>query len=387
MRILQVAQSYPPYLDGGGPPVKVQAISEGLVRLGHQVTVLTVDHGNPSRTWVCERGGVEVLFLKYIVRHRAVSLTVDVIPFCSRRLSDFDVVHIYGLYDLVGPMVAYFARCSYVPYVVEPLGMYRPIVQNQMAKRLYHVLLGRTLIRNAAHIVATSPQERDQLIADGLPETQVVLRQNGLNLDDYGRPPTCGGFRRRWGIPEEAQMVFFLGRVVPIKSIDLLVKAVHQLDGLTPWLVVSGPDEQDGYRGYLEQLVRKLGLSDRVIFTGPLYGADKVEALADADVLILPSWNESFGNVAAEAVATGTPVIVTEGCGIAPWVEDRVGLVVSHDEDGIRKGLQRLLTDIPLRERFRARCSEVAEEFSWDEPLDRMERMYEQLVHDNHRGF
>jgi glycosyltransferase involved in cell wall biosynthesis len=126
-------------------------------------------------------------------------------------------------------------------------------------------------------------------------------------------------------------------------------------------------------------MVKELGLSGRVLFPGPLYGDNKVAALTDADVFVLPSLYESFGVAAAEAMACGTPVIVTDGCGIAPFVRDQAGLVVPHSTEALRDALQCLLTDSNLYQRFKAQGPVVAQGLSWDEPVTQMEALYGQL--------
>jgi glycosyltransferase involved in cell wall biosynthesis len=116
-----------------------------------------------------------------------------------------------------------------------------------------------------------------------------------------------------------------------------------------------------------------------LLFLGPLYGDAKWAALQDADVFVLPSQNENFGNAAAEAIAVGTPVIVTDRCGIAPWVHDQAGLVVPYDREALTEALWRLLTDEALHRRMRQGCRKVAEALSWDEPVAQMVRLYEAL--------
>jgi glycosyltransferase involved in cell wall biosynthesis len=114
--------------------------------------------------------------------------------------------------------------------------------------------------------------------------------------------------------------------------------------------------------------------------TGPLYAQEKLQALADADLFVLPSRYESFGNAAAEAIACGVPILITDGCGIAPLVDGRAGLVVSCSIEGVRDGFCRLLDDDELLRQLRAGATEFARELSWDEPVEQMERIYSSLI-------
>lgn len=380
MRILMVAQTYYPYLNRGGRPAKVHAMARALAQCGYPITVLTADLGPREDTPNFD--GVEAIYLPTIARYRAITLNRGAVSFCLQRLRTFDIVHIFGLYDLLGPTVAFFCRRFGIPYLVEPMGMFRPIVRNVRLKRLYLALLGRRLVLNADAVIATSEQERQELIEDGVPEEKIVVRRNGIERPD--RLPDYGAFRKRWHIPSDAKVVLFLGRLVPKKSPDMLMDAfascLKKEGNAKAWLLVFvGPDERDGYREYLQAYGAKLGIKDQVLFVGPLYGEEKWAALQDADVFVLPSQHENFGNAAAEAIAANTPVIVTDRCGIAPMVHDQAGLVVPYEREALTEALWRLLTDEALHRRLRQGCRKVAEALSWDEPVAQMVRLYEAL--------
>src|SRR5215472_6623668 len=166
MKILMTAESYYPFMDKGGPAVKIRAIALGLAKLGHSVTILTSDWGfQPSMVsqpissqktrfgWCMQESGVETLFLSSIANYRTVSVNPHVLAFAS-RVREHDVVHLYGLYDLLGPAVTLFCRRNHIPYVVEPMGMFRPIIRNLFLKNIYHAVLGNPLLRSARLLIA-----------------------------------------------------------------------------------------------------------------------------------------------------------------------------------------------------------------------------------------
>jgi len=97
-------------------------------------------------------------------------------------------------------------------------------------------------------------------------------------------------------------------------------------------------------------------------------------------VFVLPSQNENFGNTAAEAVAAGTPVIVTDQCGIAPLLKDLAGLVVRHQEEDLTHALAQLLGDRNLWQKLHEGCGAAASSLSWEEPLREMEIIYSSLA-------
>ena len=379
MRILQVSNTYFPFLEMGGPPVKVQSLAERLARRGHDVAVLTVNHRLLRRTEVQSIADVDVTYLRSIARYRVPTINPGVVPFCLGRLRGFEVVHIYGLYELLGPVVSLFCRRWGIPYVVEPLGMYRPMIRSLLKKRLYHKLLGARLMGHADGIVATSEVERLRLLEDGLPEERVMIRRNGIELEQFDDLPSQDEFRRAYGIQPDDKVILFLGRLVPIKSVELLIEAFAMLPQTGLRLVIAGPSEAPDYTRFLKKTAASLNIEHRVTFTGPLYEGPKLQALSAADVFVLPSQVENFGNVAAEAIACRIPVIVTEGCGIAPIVRQGAGLVVSHDAPSLSAALERLLTDQDLLREIGSAGSKVARELSWDEPVVEMEEMYERL--------
>lgn len=395
MRILKTVQAYYPFQEKGGPVVKVRAIALGLSHRGHQVAVLTADFGfTPSLApamkaekcrwgWCAQEQGVEAVFLRSWGHYRALTFNPDVIKYCSASLARYDVVHIYGLYDLFGAPVAFFCRRYHVPYVVEPMGMFRPIVRNFRMKKLYHVLLGSRLLRGAQRVIATSEQEKHELVSGGIDSARVVVRRNGIDIPVS--LPSAGAFREKWAISPQVRIVLFLGRLVPKKSPDLLLEAFalwrretpHTVDSV---LVFAGPEERDGYLTRLKSLAVASGIADNVLFTGPLFDDAKWAAYRDANVFVLPSQNENFGNSAAEAMVCGTPVIVTDQCGIAPIVDGRAGLVVPHDSRAIATALKLLLDGGSLAGEFRDACPSVVRGLSWEQPLSQMETIYREVI-------
>ena len=396
MRILNVTQTYAPFLEFGGPPVKVRALSEALARRGHQITVLTADWGFENRLgtalecsgaerspfgWRWEQERVQAIYLPTWLRYRALSWNPAANRFLRARLRNFEVAHIFGLYDFLGPAAATHCRRLGIPYVVEPIGMFLPILRSLRRKRMYHFLWGRKMLERARFLIATSDQEVEELASAGLPRERIVLRRNGVDEAPAAGPP--GEFRRRHGIPLEAKLVLFLGRLSQKKSPDLLLRAFAKLPlgsiGASPHLAFVGPDEE-GMRARLMEMARGCGIASRVHFPGALFDNAKWAAYRDSDVFVLPSQNENFGNTAAEAAAAGTPVVVTRECGIAPLLEGRAALVVSHDMDAISGAIRRVLSEPDLHAKLAAGCREAVSRLGWEEPAMAMESLYSEIV-------
>jgi glycosyltransferase involved in cell wall biosynthesis len=395
MRILNVTQSYAPFLEFGGPPVKVRALSAALTRRGHHVTVLTADWGLEKRLgaeiesggtdrspfgWRREENGVKAIYLPTWLHYRALSWNPALKRFLRARLENFDVIHIFGLYDFLGPAVAAACRRYKLPYVVEPIGMFLPIVRSLWLKRMYHSFLGQPMLSGCRFLVVTSEQEQAELVSAGAPREKIVLRRNGVDVPAV--LPERGEFRGAQGISPDVKLILFLGRLSLKKSPDLLLQAFAMLPAQlreNSQLVFVGPDES-GMKARLMQTVEQLGVAARVKLCGPLFEQDKWAAYRDADVFVLPSQNENFGNTAAEAAAAGTPVIVTEACGVAPLLAGVAGLVVPHDAAAISRAMERILSEPGLHAQFAAGCREAILRLGWEEPALAMEALYDQLV-------
>ena len=254
---------------------KVRALATGLSKRGHQVTVLTVDlgfgkgngfHAGAERCrwgWTARNDNVEAIYLSTIGQYRVVTLHPGVFAFCRGSICYYDVVHFHGLYDLLGPAASHFCRRQSVPYVIEPMGMYPPIVRSLRLKRMYLNLLGDRFIRGGRYLVATSEQEKREMIGGGIDAARVEVRRNGAELPPS--EPEAGKFRRERGISSDAKVILFLGRLVSKKSPDVLVEAfanwrANSGRGQDAVLVLAGPEEGDGFLAKLRSMVDHLGI-------------------------------------------------------------------------------------------------------------------------------
>ncbi len=392
VRILKVVQAYFPFQESGGPAFKVPALARELVRRGHQISVLTADLGLDQHNgfsmnvqkckwgFQSERDGVQAIYLPTWLRYRALTVNPRVVEFCREFLEKVDLVHFYGLYDLLGPAVSYFCRRRNIPYVIEPMGMYRPIDRSFRLKFLWHRSLGSAFLRNAAQIVTTSELEYQELLEEGIPQEKLVMRYNGIDPASFASLPPRGGFRAKWGVSPDEPLILFLSRLIPRKGADILIEAFAEVCPQSGRLVIGGPEGESGYRVYLEKRATECGVAARVLFTGPLYDEDKKAVLADADLFALPSRYENFANVAAEAMACGVPVIVSDKCGISSLVNGQAGLVIAPERGALAEALRTMVYDKVVYSRLKEGCRRVVGQLSWDHLAAQMEGHYERAL-------
>jgi len=367
LRILFAAPAWAPSRAFGGPVVAAGELVRRLVAHGHVVDVLTTTildlHQRPSaRSRLGVVDGATVHYLGTPLRYRWMGIT-PTLPAALARLKRPHVVHVFGFRDPVTTGTAAWCRLARVPYVFEPLGMFQPRLRKVGLKRLLDRTLYRGVARGAAAVVVASERERDDVVAHGVPPEKVVVRGNGFPDPDERPGSDPDGVRPRLGIPTDAPIVLYVGRIAAGKGIDHLLAALHVLPDAH--LVVAGPDDRHGVAPAGER-VHVLPVSD----------APPRHLYPQADVFVLASEGESFGMVAAEAAAAGTPVIVSDRCGIAGFFQDGEALVVPYERGAIVEAIRRVLTDAGLREQLARGGPEAARRTSWDRVANMQESIY-----------
>lgn len=343
MRILHVTPYYEDAWAYGGIPRLAGALARGLVRRGHQVTVCTTDaldqRGRLARrARVLVRGGVRVRVFpnlsNRVAYHLQLFLPLGLERHLARRAGDFDVAHLHGFHNLLGVAAARCLTRAGVPYLLAPNGTAPLIERRQTAKWIFDQLLGREVMPGAARVLAVTEVERRQLCSLGVPAGRVRVLPNPVDLSEY-EGLRRGRFRRRLGLQGRHRLVLYLGRWTPRKRLDVLVRAMARLcpgDGDLR-LVIAGNDMGSGPA--LRRQIRRRGLQQRASLVPLLCGPARLEALADADVVVYAGADEIFGLVVLESLLCGTPVLVADDCGAAELV-GRVGggLALPEGDDG-----------------------------------------------------
>jgi len=369
LRILFASPAWWPATSFGGPVAVGRELTARLVARGHAVSVLTtalVDlHAAPARrTREASDGGVRVRYLATPLRYRWMGIT-PTLPLELLRARRPDVLHVFGFRDPVTTGAAAWARLRRVPYVFEPLGMFRPRLRKVALKRLLDSTVYRGIAQGAAAVVVSSELERDDVIAGGVDRELIHVRGNGFPAP-YDVEPAD---RAELGIPEGAPVVLYVGRLAAGKGIEHLLAALRVLPDAH--LVLVGPDDGHG-------VARSLG-GERIHVLPPTDGPP-LRLYRLADVLALPSQGESFGLAAAEAAAAGTPVVVSERCGVAACFREGEALVVPYGEAALTAALERVLADGELRRRLAAGALEAARRSSWEAVAERQEQVYRLAV-------
>jgi D-inositol-3-phosphate glycosyltransferase len=225
-------------------------------------------------------------------------------------------------------------------------------------------------------LVANTDEEAAQLVElyDADPD-RVVTVPPGVDLDVF-RPGDRAAARARLGLPAKAQVLLFVGRIQPLKAPHVLLRSIARMVEVDPSLrenmvvaVVGGPSGSGlAHPRALQALAGDLGVDDVVHFAPPVPQQDLVDWYRSADIAVVPSYSESFGLVAIEAQACGTPVVAAATGGLRTAVRDGVSgvLVEGHQPEDYANVLADLLRDAPRRRRLSAGALEHAIGFGWD---------------------
>jgi glycosyltransferase involved in cell wall biosynthesis len=244
--------------------------------------------------------------------------------------------------------------------------MVRARLRKVALKQALDATLYRGVASGAAAVAVSSSLEGEDVAASGVvPRERIHVRGNGFP-EPYDVEPAD---RAALGIPAGAPVLLFVGRIAAGKGIEHLTAALQELPDTH--LLLVGPDDRHG-------VAETLG-GDRVHVVGPTDGPPLAHYRL-ADVFVLPSAGESFGMVAAEAAAAGTPVVVTDRCGVAGSFRVGEALVVPDDRRAILDAVRSVLADPELRARLKAGGVAAARRLSWDAVADRQEELYRLAV-------
>ncbi len=241
-----------------------------------------------------------------------------------KNLRRFDVVHITAVWNF--PVIAACLACWLFskPYLISPRGTIYPetvAMRSSLFKRVYYAVFAKWCMKFANRIHYTSVDEQAR-VERYLGLKNGCLIANGIELTALQKQVT--------GRPMDADYVLYLGRLDRKKGLDLLIDAyaIANNDVAPLQLVIAGPDA-GGYQRQLQQQIASLGLIDCVHFIGQVTGEDKLRWYQHAKLFALTSHSENFGMTVVEAMASGCPVLISEGVGISPQViAADAGLVV-----------------------------------------------------------
>jgi glycosyltransferase involved in cell wall biosynthesis len=380
-------------LNMGGPALHVAYLTRGLDERGYATTLGagTLARGEGSMAFVAEELGVEVHTVAQL--HRDVSPVLDPVSVArvARLIRDVrpHILHTHtAKAGAIGRTAAMIAGEARPPIVVHTFhghvlrGYFDPV------RTAVYREVERSLARVTTRLVAVSPEVRDELVSlDVAPAEKFSVIRLGIDLDRRIVEAESGGLelRRAFGVPADAFVVGWIGRMTAIKHLPDVLAAFARLraNGIDARLVLvgDGPDRED-----VEQRAHELELARFTLYLG--YQRDVAPYYGLFDALLLPSGNEGTPVVAIESLAAGTPVVATRVGGVPDVVADGVDGLLANvgDVEALAAALERLARDPTLREQMGAAGRErTLPRYRVDRLVDDVDELYRELLAE--RGF
>ncbi len=372
----------------GGPSQAVVEMCCALRGAGVETVLATTDADGPGRLDVSlgrltvHKGLPTIFFPRQW--SEAFKYSGPLATWLDRHVAQFDVVHVHAVFTHSSVAAASACRRRGVPYVVRPLGTLDPwsMRQKPLRKRLFWYLGVRSTLRSAAAIHYTTLEEQ-RLVEQSLGLSRGAVVPLGVGeevVNAQGEP-----FRALYPALGSSPYALAMARLHPKKGFDQFLRAfsrVARREPLSSWRLVLAGDGEPEYAARLHRIVEEEGSQERVLFTGWLRGSAKVAALRDADLFVMPSLQENFGISVAEAMACGTPVLVSTHVNLAAEVKVAgAGWVSLLAPDEMEQTLGRVLRDPDERvKRGEAARQYALAHFRWPAVATQLINLYQSIA-------
>ena len=386
LKILHYIPVYAPAWQFGGPVLSVSQLCEGLVALGHEVEVLTSNAGLSNNPEIpinqpTMRNGVKIT---YFPQQSGTGIKCSGMEQAvTARAKEFDIIHVTGVWQRTSGVACIAAKNHGIPYIVSTRGALGPYSwrQKTLKKLAYYLWQERFNVTNAVGIHYTSKQEFEECQWLKLPGQPFIV-PNGINTK-FWQPAIeeARDWRKSHKIGEDEFILLNVGRLHHKKGLDLLPKIMLSLRHLNWRMVFVGGDD-DGTQAKLKQAFQAENLFDRVLFLERCEPQQLPAIYSAANLFVLPSRHENFGNVVVEALACGCPVLISDKVGLHDEIaESVVGLVRPRITTDWIRTIQQLI-EFPHKLEVAASMSRdwVESIFSIDKTSQQMANYYPKIL-------
>ena len=371
MNILQVTPYFFPHF--GGVESHVLGLSENLIKLGHEVEVVTSRYSRMPETEILN--GIKITRLPQWINMYNTPLVTSIRQFVRRTHAD--IIHVHSPPPFTERFAAKGAKEAGKPFVVthhcdlELKGLF-----GNTAVSFYQNYLGKYPLEKADRVISTT--ESYATTSRTLWDIDVTVIPNAVDIHRFNLQNDGKVIRDKYS-SEDEPLALFVGRLVPHKGIGILIRSLTYTDKGKLLIVGDGP-----YKKWLVDLVNKLDLNDRVVFVGPVDDYWLPSYYSATDVVVLPSTSrlEAFGIVGLEGMASGKPLILSDIPGVRDVISDKEGYIVEPlDPSAIAKALDKIWNAPEMAremgERGRLRVEKL---FSWEKVAKDIENVFTDVL-------
>ena len=332
--------------DIGGPPKIIYDHAVVQMKLGADVTILTPISAG-QKLYAIPEGANIVTCKRHWFSKFWAEFSPELYHWVKAHGHEYDVIHIHGVWHFSGvaPYLAGIktAKCITIHGLLDRW----TIGKGYWKKYIFGLLFQKSILKNTELIQINNSDELEDLKRFlGFEHPNVKIIPNGMNLNDFAVLPEKNTFRNQFQIPKNKQLILFMSRINLKKGLDLLLPAFKKVASQRDdcMLILAGPD--DGYLSETERFIRENNVESRIKLVGMLTGKDKLAALSDADIFVLPSHSEGFSIATLEALISGVPSLLSDRVGFGEAIrETNAAHLVALNEESIVNGLNKMLDD------------------------------------------
>mgnify|MGYP001180145557 FL=1 len=371
MHILQVTPYFFPHF--GGVESHVLGLSENLIKMGHDVEVVTSRYSRMPETETLN--GIRITRLPQWINMYNTPIVTSIRQFVRRTHAD--IIHIHSPPPFTERFAAKGAKEAGKPFVVtHHCDLELKGVFGNTAVNFYQNFLGKYPLEEADRVISTT--ESYATTSRTLWDTDVTVIPNAVDIKRFNLENKGELIRDKYSIGNDP-LALFVGRLVPHKGIGILIRSLTYTPNGKLMIVGDGP-----YKKWLMNLVKKLDLNERVIFVGPVDDYWLPSYYSATDVVVLPSTSrlEAFGIVGLEGMASGKPLILSDIPGVRDVISEKEGYIVEPlDPNAIAEALEKIWGAPEMAREMGKRGRERVEAlFSWEKVSKDVEEVFNEIL-------
>ncbi|NOQ29840.1 MAG: glycosyltransferase [Helicobacteraceae bacterium] len=389
MKLNLIIPSFYPAVIYGGPIFSSLNASKELAKLYDiEVFVSTTNTNMYSKLDVKTNVDIEFekdFYVKYYDETFVDKFSLALFLNVYKDIKRADVVHVQYIFNTPTPWALLLAKFYNKPVLLSTRGVFCKwcLAQGSRFKRLWLNLLIKPFAKKI-YWHATAQQEKDEILAV-FPDAKVTVIPNGIHSEEFKvfNVLSKNEYTEKFlgTMIEAKKIVVSMGRLQKKKGFDILVNSFVEVLKYEPnsLLLIAGDDE--GEKGNLLSLIKKLELTSHVFLVGSIQAQDKIDFLANADLFALSSHNENFGNVYIEALASGTPIVASQG---TPWSEVEEYECGKWVENSVVETSNAIVKILQMdRDIMRINSMKLATKYDWKYIAIQFKELYDKMIDEN----
>lgn len=380
MRILHIVPSYLPFEKYGGPVYSVHLLCKYLLKKGVDIKVFTTAKNFKKEDII---DGVKINYFNYY-GYEHYNFSPSFFINLLKEIKNFDLIHITAIWNFPVFAGSFISRKFKIPYIISPIGTLDPDVfkrKSYVLKKIYYNLISKKNLEKASLIHYTTEYEKERTEKYFKIKNKGIVVPRGIELEKFKNQDDS--IFNRFSFLKNKKYILFLSRINWKKGLDILIPAFYKIskEFKNIYLLIAGPDNE-GYGNKIKKLIKDYGIENKIIFTGPLYGNEKISVFKNAEIFVLPSYSENFGLAAVEAMASGTPIIISNKVGIYKEIKRyKAGIVVETNIESLYNGIKILLKNNNLKKEISENAKKIVKnEYDIEKVADKMIEVYENIL-------